>query len=379
MRRAPFTVGASVAVTAVSAAVFLLLGDDVFSLVAAGALGRELCAGEGAWWRLGTAMLLHGGWMHLALNITSALVVGAVYEQRAGSVRTVITALGGGFLASLASVLTGTPVGVGASGAVMGLVGGVLSLLLLERHRFSQADRRQWLAMIGLTVAANALIGAAEPDAVDNAAHAGGLAGGFLIAALLRPRRVETEVTRGTRRLAAGILLGLLGGGVAEASLALPLWLGRRTAHVDGARAELPTWLRRAEESEGGFLGRPPLPFAMQMGRWSPDAPNPPALLRRLAASGIDVSPAWTAAAAERRVEGDVDVEELLFFPPPGHDVRDMPSVRVVTLVRRGAFATVALPASDEGERAFGSVLRGLAHTLESQAPAVRGAGGKPR
>ena len=102
-----------VVTSCISLLVLLTLGTSEAALAAAGALGRRLVADEGGWERLLTAMFLHGGFVHLTMNVVSVLFVGIPYEERMGSVRTLIVYLGSGLVASLASVfLFDTPLGV---------------------------------------------------------------------------------------------------------------------------------------------------------------------------------------------------------------------------------------------------------------------------
>jgi len=104
LQRAPFTFG-TVAVTAVvSAVVLLAAGGGELGLVACGALSAPLVAVEHEWWRLATAMLLHGGWVHLVMNLAAIVFVGVPLEKRLGAAATSIVYVGSGLVASSASV-----------------------------------------------------------------------------------------------------------------------------------------------------------------------------------------------------------------------------------------------------------------------------------
>ena len=41
-----------------------------------GALSEPLVRGDGEWWRLFSAMLLHGGWLHLIFNVGGLWILG---------------------------------------------------------------------------------------------------------------------------------------------------------------------------------------------------------------------------------------------------------------------------------------------------------------
>ena len=119
----------------------LLTPDDDLWLVWAaafvparyGPLGSELPGGEAALFTSPfTHMLVHGDWIHLALNSAWLLVFGGAIAERTGTVRfllfSTLCGLAGAaaFCAMNASLLQ--PM-VGASGAISGLLGGTLRFL----------------------------------------------------------------------------------------------------------------------------------------------------------------------------------------------------------------------------------------------------------
>jgi rhomboid protease GluP len=75
---------------------------------------------------------------------------------------------------------------VGASGAIFGIMGAVIATLYLYRDRFQVRDKR--IGVVLAVWAAYALALGAVSPMVDNAAHVGGLLGGTLLVAALRPR-----------------------------------------------------------------------------------------------------------------------------------------------------------------------------------------------
>src|SRR5436190_11480469 len=76
------------------------------------------------WWRLGTAVFLHGGIMHLAFNMLALIQVGPMVEELFGRGRTAFLFVATGILANVPGLLMvkGYP-SIGASGAIMGLIG----------------------------------------------------------------------------------------------------------------------------------------------------------------------------------------------------------------------------------------------------------------
>jgi rhomboid protease GluP len=133
---------------------------------------------DGEVWRLGSSMLLHGSFAHLAVNMIALFFLGTFAESVLGRAKFLALFLVSGLSGGIALLYFGsfdTPA-VGASGAIFGLVGGILGLAL-RQGTFSWQNPiiRQLLI---LTVI-NLFIGASIPQ-VSNTAHVGGLVGGAL-------------------------------------------------------------------------------------------------------------------------------------------------------------------------------------------------------
>lgn len=139
---------------------------------------------NGQWWRLLTNTLLHGGLMHVLTNMYGLLFVGIFLEPLLGRKKYLIIYLSTGVLASCASLWWyDATVSVGASGAIFGLYGLFLALLLTKVFPadFGKAFLASTLVFIGY----NLLMGLA--GGIDNAAHIGGLVSGFIIGLYLYP------------------------------------------------------------------------------------------------------------------------------------------------------------------------------------------------
>jgi rhomboid protease GluP len=144
---------------------------------------------QGEYWRLVAAMFLHGGFMHLALNMWALWQIGAIFETLFGSTRFLLTYFISGIAASIVSSIlipAWTP-GVGASGAIFGIIGALIIALRRSprwsRKEWSGALARQLLMWAGI----NIVIGFTIPG-IDNGAHIGGLVAGLLLG--LVPHRV---------------------------------------------------------------------------------------------------------------------------------------------------------------------------------------------
>lgn len=140
---------------------------------------------KGEWWRLFTSMFLHGSIWHIGFNMLALWQVGQVTERIFGSARFAGLYVLAGLSGSLASVLWNPHVNsVGASGAIFGIIGGLLAFLGRRDSGVPPtvvADLRG--SMIPFLLF-SLWMGFIYPH-TDNAAHIGGLIGGWLAGHLL--------------------------------------------------------------------------------------------------------------------------------------------------------------------------------------------------
>jgi membrane associated rhomboid family serine protease len=181
-------------------------------------------------WRLLTAMFLHGGIVHLGLNMYVLAFTAPIVEYEFGTARMLAIYLAGGLLASCASawwallraahttVVPLLTVSVGASGAVMALFGSLLAGLVLPTPRFAHLPKHKQpglnkglIQAVVINVGMGFLI-----KGVDNSAHVGGLLGGIAVGLLMaiapaatsaRGALVRYAATAGLVALCAGALL----------------------------------------------------------------------------------------------------------------------------------------------------------------------------
>lgn len=180
-----------------------------FALVRLGANFKVLVS-LGEWWRPLTSVFLHGDARHLIMNALGLWTVGVATEQRYGRARTfvafVLTGLAGAWVSLLAHEQL---FGVGASGAIFGLMG----LCIVHALRFRDAELRArfvpWM-IYGL------IIGLAIPR-IDNAAHIGGLVAGGLLGLVLG------DVGQAYRRAPAWVWNALAG--IAVVAIAVAFYL----------------------------------------------------------------------------------------------------------------------------------------------------------
>lgn len=176
---------------------FSLLSPSTQVLLLFGASGAIPVFGYGRWWTLVSAAWLHAGLLHILFNMLWVRQLGPVAVEGYGAPRTVIiytvagicgfalsSAAGAGFLPI--PILRGAGLTIGASASIFGLLG---ALVYYGRRAGSSMMRREALHYAVVLF----VFGLIMPG-VDNFAHAGGFAGGYLTARLLdplRPARVE--------------------------------------------------------------------------------------------------------------------------------------------------------------------------------------------
>jgi rhomboid protease GluP len=162
-------------------------------VLAQGALVPAAVA-AGKVWLLLSSMFLHSGFIHLALNMLSLYFLGSFVEQAFGRNRFLALYLTSGLAGGVAYLYFGafdTPA-VGASGAIFGLLGGVLGYSV-RRGTFSWQNPliRQLLILTAL----NLYFGFSVPN-VSNTAHIGGLVGGAAFGWLTAPTVYSSKTLR---------------------------------------------------------------------------------------------------------------------------------------------------------------------------------------
>jgi rhomboid protease GluP len=136
-------------------------------------------------WRIFTSMFLHSGFAHLAFNMLALYFLGSFAEEAFGRGRFLALYLLSGVSGSLAYLYFGMfdRPAVGASGAIFGLLGGVLGFAL-RRGTFSWQN--PLIRQLLIITAFNLFLGATIPN-ISNTAHVGGLVGGLIFGWLMAP------------------------------------------------------------------------------------------------------------------------------------------------------------------------------------------------
>ncbi|HTP68191.1 MAG TPA: rhomboid family intramembrane serine protease [Dongiaceae bacterium] len=153
------------------------------------------------WYRLVTAMFLHGGLIHIGFNMMVLLDIGPVVEELYGSSRYLfIYVLTGA--AGFALSMWFHPA-VGASGALMGLIGILIAVSGKRGSIEARALRSRLISWAVSVFLLGFFIGA------DNVAHFGGLATGFVLGKVMTDRQPVNASER-NRAYALGWLAGLV-------------------------------------------------------------------------------------------------------------------------------------------------------------------------
>jgi rhomboid protease GluP len=145
---------------------------------------------EGEWWRLVSAIFLHYGTVHLLANMVALLALGGFVERSLGAIKFLVAYLfsGIGSMAAIAALalLNHIPdqLGVGASGAIMGLLGVMAAILLKGWRREKAKIAAKRLRLIVLIVVIQSIFDVLTPQ-VSWIGHASGFVLGFGAGCLL--------------------------------------------------------------------------------------------------------------------------------------------------------------------------------------------------
>ncbi|HJC35027.1 rhomboid family intramembrane serine protease [Mediterraneibacter glycyrrhizinilyticus] len=193
MRQKPEAI-CTVALIVINIAVFFILtmfGDteDAVFMLQHGAMYEPNIIEGHEYYRIFTCLFLHFGITHLLNNMVLLGALGWNLELEIGKVRFVIIYFASGIIGNIVSLfydltLEQPAVSAGASGAIFGLMGALLYVVIANRGRLGRLSGRGMLVMVILS-----LYFGLTSTGVDNLAHIGGLVSGFLLAVLLYRRK----------------------------------------------------------------------------------------------------------------------------------------------------------------------------------------------
>lgn len=159
------------------------LSPSIQALLMFGASGTIPVLGYGRWWTVLSASWLHGNLLHILFNMLWVRQLGDATVDVFGPARTIIIYTIAGVAGFTVSTLAGSQITLGASAAIFGLLGALVHYGRRSgsRHIYSQAMQYAVILFVfGFIM-----------RGVDNFAHAGGFAGGYLASALVKPMSRE--------------------------------------------------------------------------------------------------------------------------------------------------------------------------------------------
>lgn len=160
---------------------------------------------SGQIYRLITSAFLHIGVLHLLFNIYALYVIGSQIESYLGKIKYIIIYLFSALCGNLLSMCFFTGISAGASGAIFGLLGSMLYFGYHYRVYLGNVVRSQIIPLIIL----NLFLGFVS-EGINNAAHIGGLIGGFLITYALGVKYKSSKSERVNGTIMSIIFLGFL-------------------------------------------------------------------------------------------------------------------------------------------------------------------------
>jgi rhomboid protease GluP len=157
------------------------------------------------WYRLITAMYLHGGLIHIGFNMMVFLDLGPIVEEVYGSARYLFLYTVMGAVSFLVSALAGH-FSLGASGAILGLIGLLIAITTRRGGAYMRELRSRMISWVVTIFAIGLLFSGMRTD---NWAHAGGLAAGFLLGKVFSDRQPVNGPEK-TQGYALGWVAGLV-------------------------------------------------------------------------------------------------------------------------------------------------------------------------
>jgi len=164
--------------------------EDAYFMYQKGAMLAPAVLEDGEYYRLITAMFMHFGIRHILNNMIVLFALGDNLERALGHIKYLIFYLACGIGANWFSMMANSGdsmvVSAGASGAIFGVVGGLLYAVTINKGRLEDLSTRQMVFMIFMSLYAGF-----TSTGVDNVAHVSGLILGIVLGLILyrKPRK----------------------------------------------------------------------------------------------------------------------------------------------------------------------------------------------
>lgn len=175
-------------------------GSDL--VVEKGALSWYQVKESSEYYRIITSMFMHSDISHLFNNMLVLLFIGGILERTVGKFKYLIIYFSSGIIAGVCSISYNmwreygnapyekTTISIGASGAIFGIVGAILCIIIFKRGRLEQINFRQIIMFVILS-----LYNGFANSRIDQAAHVGGFLAGLILTAIIYRRRNTNKIT----------------------------------------------------------------------------------------------------------------------------------------------------------------------------------------
>ena len=184
----------------INVAVFLILSlfgqtEDAYFMLRHGAMYEPLVIEMHQYYRIITSIFLHFGIQHLLNNMVMLGALGWNLEREIGKIRFLVIYFVSGIAGNIMSMYLNIihdeqVVSAGASGAIFGLMGALVYVVIANHGRLGRLSGRGMLILVFLS-----LYFGLTSSGVDNWAHIGGLVFGFILAVLLYRRKKSSGET----------------------------------------------------------------------------------------------------------------------------------------------------------------------------------------
>ncbi len=189
----PIMVIAIIAANVIVYIVLEIMGDteDAYYMMLHGAVYHDKLAYDKEYWRLFTAIFMHFGFTHIMNNMVMLAASGVILEDALGHIRFAILYILAGVGGSLLSYLQmeynqDYAVSAGASGAIFGILGALLWVVIRNKGRYESISGKGMILMIVLCLGYGF-----STAGVDNWGHIGGLVSGFILGIILYRKKRE--------------------------------------------------------------------------------------------------------------------------------------------------------------------------------------------
>lgn len=190
----------NIALIALNVIYFLFLetvgsSENTLFMIQHGAMYEPLVMEQKEYYRLLTAVFMHFGISHIGNNMLILFIMGDNLERALGHVKYLmfylVCGIGANVVSLWANLTNGvTVVSAGASGAIFGVIGGLLYAVMINHGHLEELSMRQLVIMILFS-----LYFGFTSAGVNNTAHVAGLIIGILTAIVLyrKPKPVKKE------------------------------------------------------------------------------------------------------------------------------------------------------------------------------------------